>query len=169
MVQVFALRGVSRTAIASLLVATFILSGASTAIGETERLPVMRKGSQRQGPDARPYAGMATSRSELRDLWNHFNQRGDLPLIRFERNVAILASIGASGSCGAELHDLRLNRERKVVVVRLNQSDPGEGNGCTADVVLYTFTVAVSRADLKPLRPDELRVRRRFIDDPDPG
>ncbi|MDP9069156.1 MAG: hypothetical protein M3N53_12540 [Actinomycetota bacterium] len=112
---------------------------------------------------------MATSRSELRDLWNHFNQRGDLPIIRFNRNVAILASLGGSGSCGVRLHDLRLNRVRKVVVARLYGVDPGEGAGCTDDYVLYTFTVAVSRADLEPLTPDDLRVRRREIADPDPG
>ena len=87
-------------AIAVLLAATLLLSAAGTALGEAERLPFDRKDSQRRAPTERPFAAMATNRSELRNLWDHSDQRGSLPNIRFERNLAILASLGGSGSCG---------------------------------------------------------------------
>lgn len=157
------------------LVGTCLLAGAlglvplADAVAETERLVFVRKEMQRRGPTKRPFAAMATSRAELRMLWEHFNQRGDLPTIRFRKNVAILASLDGSGSCGVRLHDLRLKREDKLVIARLYKVDPGEGAGCTDDLVRYTFTVAVARAELKPLRPNELRVRRREISDPSPG
>nr|MDQ3956786.1 hypothetical protein [Actinomycetota bacterium] len=60
----------------------------------------------------------------------------------------------------------RLNRERKRVVVRMHQKDPGEDGLCTADWVRRTFTVAVARADLKPPGPRALKVRPRRIEDP---
>ncbi len=162
-------RRATRRVTAAIVVAIFVLCVPGIAVGESESLAFARKESQRRGPTERPYAAMATSRPELRDLWNHFNQRGDLPIIRFKRNVAILAALGGSGSCGVRLHDLRLNREKKLLVARLYQVDPGGGAVCTDDLVLYTFTVAVRRADLNPLRPDDLQVRRRQIADPDPG
>jgi hypothetical protein len=154
---------------ACLLAGAIAFSGVGAAFAESDNLPFVVKERQRSGPHERPYAAIATSRGELRKHWDRFNQRGDLPTIRFEKNFAILTTLGGSGSCGVNLHDLRLKREEKRVIARMYRSDPGEGEGCTDDYVLYTFTVAVARADIRPLPPDQLTVRRREIRDPDPG
>lgn len=160
------LRRVYRGGLRFGLVLVVSMGSVLPAAAETERVPFVRKEFQRRGPSERPWAAMATDRAELRRLWDHFNQRGDLPRIRFRRKVAVLASLGGSGSCGVRLHDLRLNREKKVLNARMYQVDPGEGGVCTDDYVLHTYTVAVARAELRPLQIKELRVRRRQIADP---
>ena len=138
------------------------------ARAETESLDFVRKDNQTRGPRGSQFmwGALARDRVELRELWERYQQRGPLPTIRFERNVAILAGTRGSSSCPSILHDLRLNRERKRVVVRMYQLDPGDG-ACTDDWIPRTFTVAVARADLKPLAIAEIRVRPRRIDDPD--
>ena len=152
----------SRVVLALLLSLTLAVPAAA----ETERLPFESKGRQRRGPTEAPYSGLARNRGELRELWSHFNMYGDPPAIDFEKNVAILASIGGSSSCGMRLHDLRLKRDRARVIVRMYVEDPGPGNGCTDDLAPFTFTVSVERSDLRPLRAREVRVSRRRIDDP---
>lgn len=137
----------------------------SAASAETEPLDFVRIETQARGPDDFVWAAMARDRGELRRLWERYNQRGKLPVVRFKKNVAVLAGTGGSSSCPPRLHDLRLNRERKRVVVRLYESSGG-GGACTGDWLPRTFTVAVARPDLRPFRPRRLSVRPRRIDDP---
>lgn len=133
------------------------------ALAETERLQFDRKEAQFHGPNRFKWAAMARDRGDLRRLWDRYHQRGPLPIIGFENNVAILAGSVGSSSCPLHLHDLRLNRERKRIVVRMYMSD----GICTADVVARTFTLAVARSDLKPLQVGEVRVQPRRIEEPD--
>lgn len=153
---------------AGAIVLAFVILG-SAAAASTEKLDFVRKDVQRRGPDDFVWGGLARDRDQLRVLWDRYNQSGKLPIVRFEENVAVLAGTGGSSSCPARLHDVLLNRERKRIVVRLYQTDPGPGNACTDDWVPRTFTLAVERADLKPLRIRQLSVRTRRIQDPDPG
>ncbi|HEX2239563.1 MAG TPA: hypothetical protein VHJ82_00250 [Actinomycetota bacterium] len=152
---------------AALVLTALVL--AIPAEASTEKLDYVRKDVQRHGPDDFVWGGLARNRDELRVLWDRYNQTGKLPTIRFQKNVAVLGGTGGSSSCPARLHDLRLNRERKRIVMRVYQTDPGPGFACTDDWVPKTFTLAVSRDDLKPLRASQLRVRPRRIQDPDPG
>ena len=145
----------------------FALIPTSAALADSEPLDFVRKNAQRNGPDDFVWAGLARDRGDLRRLWERFNLRGDLPTIQFEKNVAVVAGTGGSSSCPARLHDLRLDRERKRILARMYQTWPGEGGACTDDWVPRTFTVAVAREDLRPLRPRELRARPRRIEDPD--
>jgi hypothetical protein len=132
-----------------------------------EPLDFVRRDVQKRGPEAFRWGDLAGGRDALRRLWDRYEQEGDPPAIRFRKKVAILAGTGQSSSCPTKLHDLRLDRARKRVVVRVYAEDPGEGGGCTDDWVTKTFTVAVARADLKPLRPRDLDVRLRRVEDPD--
>lgn len=152
-----------RRAALILLVALLPLPPASA---KPEPLDYVRKEVQRRGPDEFVWGAMARDRDDLRRLWDRYNQRGPLPTIRFKKNVAVLGGTGGSSSCPARLHDLRLNRERKRVVVRMYVEDPGEDAACTADWVPKTFTLAVARRDVKPQRPRALKVRPRRIEDP---
>ena len=153
-----------RRAVVALLLA---LVPTSAALADTEPLDFVRKNAQRNGPDDFVWAGIARDRSELRRLWERFNLQGDLPTIHFERNIAVVAGTGGSSSCPARLHDVRLDRDRKRILARIYQYDPGgEGSPCTDDWVPRTFTVAVAREDLRPLRARDLRARTRRIEDP---
>ncbi|HEX2196065.1 MAG TPA: hypothetical protein VHJ76_03985 [Actinomycetota bacterium] len=137
----------------------------SPASAHSEPLDFVRKERQDRGfVDKSVWGAMARNRRELRRLWKRYEQKGPLPVIRFEKNVAVLAGTHGPGTCRPKLHDLRLNRERKKVVARMYEEE--HDGACTADVVPRTFTVAVARADLKPLKPRELKVRARRIDDP---
>ncbi|HEX2294461.1 MAG TPA: hypothetical protein VHN37_04050 [Actinomycetota bacterium] len=136
------------------------------AHAKTERLDFVRKERQRNGPDKSIWGAMARDRDDLRRLWDRYRQTGPLPVIRFRKNVAILAGTRGSSTCPYRLHDLRLDRDRKRIVARMYVKDHDEPVACTDDLAPRTFTVAVARADLKPFRPRELKVRPRRIDDP---
>lgn len=155
-----------RRAGAMLMLALLPFASAGAA---TTPLDFVRKDVQRRGPgtDRIRWGALARDRGDLRRLWDRYEQEGRAPRVRFRRNVAVLAGTGGSGSCRTRLHDLRLDREHGRVIVRVYTEDPGEGAGCTDDWVPYTFTVAVARRDLKPLRLGELNVRARRIADPD--
>lgn len=133
------------------------------ALADTEPLEFDRKGVQGRGPDDFMWGAMARDRDDLRRLWDRYNQRGPLPVIRFRKNVAVLAGSGGSSSCPLRLHDLRLNREHERIVVRMYMSD----GVCTDDWRPRTFTVAVARSDLEPLPVRDVQVRPRRIDEPD--
>lgn len=77
----------------------------------------------------------------------------------------MVAGTGGSSSCPPRLHDVRLNRERKRIVVRMYEAD-ARSDVCTADILTRTFSVAVARGDLKPLRARALKLRPRLIEDP---
>ena len=139
---------------------------AGPAWAKTEPLDFVRKGMQHRGPERPPRAALAANRPELRRLWDRFDQRGKRPIIRFEKNVAILANAAGSSSCPYRLHALRLDGERERVVVRVYQEEFEENQVCTADVQARTYTVAVPRAGLRPFRPRDLKVHIRRIDDP---
>ncbi len=155
-----------RIAIAAALVLTLGATFVAPAAAHSERIPFKRKDRQARGPSERPYDGLAKDRRELRDLWDHFNQAGDPPFIGFKRNVAVLVATFGSSSCPAQIHDVRLNRDKKVLVVRVYDPEPPDGGGCTDDIAPFTRTISVARADLNPLKPRQLEVRRRYIDDP---
>ena len=150
------------------LALVLVLGAVVPAGAATEDLDFVRKETQRRGPlDRFMWGALATDRAELRELWDKYQQRGPLPTIHFERNVAVVAGTGGSSSCPTHLHDLRLNRERKRIIARMYQMDPGGDGACTDDWIPTTFTVVVKRSDLKPLDIGELSVRSRRIDDPD--
>ena len=155
-----------RRAVAALALAV-ALAPVVPAGARPEQLEFVRRDVQKRGPEEFRWGGLAGGRDALRRMWDRYDQEGAPPAIRFRKKVAILAGTGQSSSCPTKLHDLRLHRGRKRVVVRVYAEDSGEGGGCTDDWVTKTFTVAVTRADLKPLRPSELDVRLRRIEDPD--
>lgn len=157
-------RGVRRLALAVLVAAVPL----APAFAEGERLDFVRKGVQSRGPDDSRWGAVAADRDELRRLWDRYEQKGRPPRVRFRKRVAALAGTGGSSSCPLRLHDLRLNRDRKRIVFRVYADLVEPGGGCTDDWVPRTFTVTVARSDLKPLQPNELRVRIRHIDDPKP-
>lgn len=148
-----------------------VLGSAPTALAETTRLDFVRKEHQRRGPtevrDNGGWAALARDRSELRDIWDRFRQRGSLPIIRFEEYIAVVAGLGGSG-CGTHLHGLRLNRDKQRIVALLYREDPGPKYACTDQYVQETFTVAVRREDLRGLNMAELHVVPRVIEDPSP-
>jgi len=149
------------------LLTSFLLGvlPATPASAKTEPLDFVRKERQDRGlVEKSMWGAMARNRKELRRLWKRYEQKGPLPIIRFEKNVAVIAGTHGPGTCRPKLHDLRLNRERKKVIARMYEEE--HDGACTADVVPRTWTVAVARADLKPLKPRELKVRPRRIDDP---
>lgn len=145
---------------------------AATALAETTRLDFVRKDHQRRGPtevrDNGGWAALARDRDELREVWDRFRQRGSLPIIGFEENIAVVAGLGGDG-CGTHLHGLRLNRDRQRIVALLYRENPGPKYACTEQYVQETFTVSVRRDDLRGLRMADLRVFPRVIDDPSPG
>lgn len=146
-----------------------VASFPAPALAKPEPIDWDWKGRQRRGPEEsrrNPWGGIARNRDELRRLWDLYEQRGKLPIIRFEKNVAVLTGTTGSSSCPARLHDVRINRDRKRLVVRMYE-EGAETDICTADVQWRTFTLAVARADLKPLRARELKLRARMIEDPD--
>ena len=143
-----------------------------SALAETSELDFVRREHQFRGPshvqDNGGWAAIARDREELRAIWDRYRQRGSLPTIRFEENIAVVAGLGGSG-CGTHLHDLRLNRDKSRIAARVYREDPGPDAACTDQYVQETFTVAVQRADLRGLNVSELRVLPRVIDDPSPG
>lgn len=152
-----------------LLALLIVLVGVPSASAKPEPLDFERKERQGRGPQEKStWGGMARDRDELRELWDRYDQEGPLPHIGFEKNVAVLAGTVGSSSCPYRLHDLRLNRERKRVVVRMYVNDPDQPVACTDDLAPRTFTVSVARSDLKPPGAKELKVRARRIDDPKP-
>ncbi|HYO61808.1 MAG TPA: hypothetical protein VEU29_07905 [Actinomycetota bacterium] len=157
-------RRMRRLALAFLIAAVPL----APAFAETEALDFVRKGVQSHGPDDSRWGAVAVDRDELRRLWDRYEQKGRPPRVRFRTRVAALAGTGGSSTCPLRLHDLRLNRERKRILFRVYEHVPEPGGGCTDDWVPRTFTVTVARSDLKPLRPNELRVRIRHIADPNP-
>ncbi|MDQ4124518.1 MAG: hypothetical protein M3134_02815 [Actinomycetota bacterium] len=142
---------------------------AAPALARPEPIDWDWKERHRRGPtEGRgngTWGGLARNRDELRRLWELYDQPGAMPIIRFEKNVAVVAGTAGSSSCPARLHDVRLNRERKRIVVRMYVAD-GDNEICTADFVPRTFAVAVARADLEPLGARALRLRPREIEDP---
>lgn len=140
---------------------------AAPAMAEPETLDFARKDVQQRGPGETTWGATAGSPAKLRVLWERYDQKGEPPEIAFERRFAVVAGTGGSSSCPTRLHQLRLHRDRERIVVRLYTEDPGEGEGCTDDLVPKTFTVSVARADLEPLRPRDVRVKVRRVQDPD--
>lgn len=155
-----------KTAVAALALSVALLP-VLPASAQPEPLGFVRREVQKRGPETFRWGEVAGGRDALRRLWERYDQEGAPPAIRFRRKVAVVAGTGQSSTCPTKLHDLRLHRDRKRVVFRVYAEDPGEGGGCTDDWGPKTFTVAVARADLRPLRPLELRVRVRRIEDPD--
>lgn len=153
-----------RRGISVLLLALLPAAGAAAA---PETLDFVRKETHKRGPDDFKWGGIATDREELRRLWDSYEQPRKPPAIGFDDNFAVLAGTGGSSSCPTRLHDLRLDRENKRVVVRVYSEEAGADGACTSDWVTKTFTVAVAREQLKPLSPGELGVRVRRIEDPD--
>jgi hypothetical protein len=135
------------------------------AVAETEALDFVRKDAQYRGGEGFKWRAIATDRDDLRRIWNRFNQHGPLPVIHFKRNIAILAGSGGSSSCRLRLHGLSLNRERSRILARVYQASGG--GDCTDDWIPRTFTVAVARHDLRPLRPRDVTVRVLRVADPD--
>lgn len=129
-------------------------------------LAFVRKGAQLRGPDKTTWGDVGHDRDRLEVLWDRYRQDGKPPRIAFEKRVAVVAGTGGSGSCPTRLHDLRLHRDRKRIVVRVYTEAPDDGGGCTDDWVPKTFTVSVARSDLEPLRPRTIEVKVRRIDDP---
>lgn len=139
---------------------------AAPAVAKPEPIDWDWKERHRGGRDEQVWGGLARNRDELRRLWRLYDQPGKPPVIRFEKNVAVVAGAIGSSSCPAQLYDVRLNRERKRVVVRMYEEN-SETDICTADVVPRTFSVSVARRDLRPLAARELKLRPREIEDPD--
>ena len=159
--------GSHRKCLAAIVCLILATVPAASSYAAPEGLAFVRKEVQRRGPDEARWGDAAGGRERLESLWDRYEQRGEPPAIRFAKRVAVVAGTGGSSSCPTRLHDLRLHRNRKRVVVRIYAEAPDEGGGCTDDWVPKTFTVSVARADLKPLRPRDLRVRTRWIADPD--
>ena len=156
----------------ALVVGSVCMIVVPSALAETTALDFVRKEHQMRGPsetrDNGGWAALARDRGELRDIWGRYNQRGDLPIIGFEDNIAVVAGLGGSG-CGTHLHTLRLNRDKQRIVAVLYREDPGPKYACTDQYVQETFTVSVRRDDLRGLNMAELHVLPRVIEDPDPG
>ncbi len=152
------------------LVFTFALAASTVApaVAGSEPVPYEHKERQPRGPERRPYAGMARDRGDLLDLWDHFNQRGEPPTIGFERKIAIMVTWFGSSSCPPHVHDVRLKREKEVLLVRLYDNEPPPGFACTDDIAPTTHTITVERSDLRPFQARDLTVRRREIEDPNP-
>lgn len=140
---------------------------ADAARAQPESLDFVRKEVQGRGPDDVSWGATAGGRERLRALWDRYRQEGKPPAIAFRRRVAVVAGTGGSSSCPTRLHDLRLHRERERIVVRVYTEEPDDDGGCTDDLVPKTFTVSVARSDLQPLRPRDVRVKVRRIEDPD--
>lgn len=151
---------------AALVLLVSLLSSAS-ATTHAERLDFVRKDVQQRGPDDFLWGAMAHDRGDLRRLWERYDQDGPLPTIRFKKNVAAVGGTGGSSSCPLRLDDLRLDHERRRIVIRMYLEDPGQDGACTDDWIPRTFTVSISRADLEPFRPRSLQVVSRRVDDPD--
>lgn len=147
------------------LVLSIVALLAAPAVAQTEPIDWDWKERHRGGRDEQVWGGLARNRDELRRLWKLYDQPGKPPVIGFEKNVAVVAGAIGSSSCPARLYDVRLNRERKRVVVRMYEEDSGT-DVCTADVVPRTFSVSIARRDLKPLSAGELKLRPREIEDP---
>lgn len=148
------------------------LAPAPSALAHTTELDFAWKDHQSRGPhhlqDNGGWAAIARDRDELRDIWDRYRQTGELPTIRFEENIAVIAGLGGGG-CGTGLHGLKLNREKRRIAALLFREDPGPGYACTDQYVQETFTLSVQRVDLRGVSVATLRVLPRVIQDPSPG
>ncbi|HJR45559.1 MAG TPA: hypothetical protein VJ927_08120 [Actinomycetota bacterium] len=133
-------------AVPSIVVALLVL-GSSPAAAGSEQLPYRDVAHQSRGGDGFKWRAYATNRSELRSAWKRFHMRGDLPRIGFEHRVAILAGTGGSSSCPPDLAGLRLHREERRIVVRIDTGSSGPG-ACTDDFWRQTWVVSVRRSDV---------------------
>ncbi|MFC4323248.1 hypothetical protein [Litchfieldia salsa] len=125
-----------------------ILTGCSNEFGKViaseknEPSDIHDVGSRpNESPNIKSLVYRVTSETLLKDAWEYFNMKENIPKVKFDRYDYYFVSISESGTCPFKLTDTTINEYKKEI----NFYFTDNGDNCTADATPKTLVIEVDK------------------------